>query len=288
MFNDTVPTFRFNRPRPPSPSTRPPRRNEPAKAPDGQNSAQLATKVAEADRTGAQASSRDAVAADAERFLHHAKSAGSQPLGSAGWLQRAGLNIRKASDVQHLEAIALAYATYIRINASPLHAAIMTELETLSGRKRSRMTHDLHLIVERFVSYGGETQTERLAARKLISRDVRAIQHLEAAKVLPSRVQALAATPGQGLHAWARQRAVARRVSQSPPNAIANARQAKAEAKQRALIHELSITTLRPDGTRKAQRRYVITRVLGSEIADLRARAKALMSGPTPMKISRS
>jgi len=216
------------------------------------------------------------VAADAERFLHQVQGAGSQPLNSAGWLQRAGLNIRKASDAQHLEAIALAYATYIQIGASPLRAAIMAELEILSGRKRSRTTHDLHLIVERFVSYGGETAAEWLAARKLISRDVRAIQHLESAKVLPSRVQALAATPGQGLHAWARHRAAAKRVFSSPPGAIANVRRAKAEARQRALIHEVTITTRRPDGSRKAQKRYAITGVLGAEIAGLRRRLKSL------------
>ncbi|MDP4006611.1 hypothetical protein [Methylobacterium sp. NEAU K] len=276
MLNDTVPAFRFNRPRSPSFSTLPPRRHEPAKAPDGQNAAQLATKIAEAGRTGAEAGSRDAVVADAERFLHHAKRAGTQPLGSAGWLQRTGLNIRKASDAQHLEAIALAYATYIRISTSPLRTAIMAELETLSGRKRSRTTHDLHLIVERFVSYGGETPAERLAARKLISRDVRAIQHLENAKVLPSRVQALAATPGEGLHAWARQSAVAKRVSTSPPDAVAAARQAKAEARQRALVHEVTITTRRSDGRRKGRQRFRITGVLGSEIGPLRARLRGL------------
>ncbi|MCJ2053788.1 hypothetical protein MKL01_29470 [Methylobacterium sp. J-070] len=186
------------------------------------------------------------------------------------------MNIRKASDAQHLEAIALAYATYIRISASPLQAAIMAELEILSGRKRSRTTHDLHLIVERFVSYGGETAAEQLAARKLISRDVRAIQHFETAKVLPSRVQALATTPGEGLHAWARQSAVAKRVCSFPPNAIAEARQAKAEARQRALIHEVTITTRRPDGSRKAQRRYAITGVLGIEIARLHRQLKDL------------
>jgi hypothetical protein len=43
-------------------------------------------------------------------------------------VQRAGLNIRKASDAQHLEAIALAYATYIRISTSPLNVAIMRSL----------------------------------------------------------------------------------------------------------------------------------------------------------------
>ncbi|MCJ2063324.1 hypothetical protein MKK63_11450 [Methylobacterium sp. J-088] len=224
--------------------------------------------------------------ADTERFLHQVNGPGSRSPESAGWSQRTGLNIRKASDAQHLEAIALAYATYIWISTDPLKSAIMAELETLSGRKRSRTTHDLHLIVERFVSYGGETAAERLAARKLISRDLRAIQHLEAAKVLPSRVQALAATPGEGLHAWARQRAVAKRVCSSPPGVIADARRAKAEARQRTLIHEVSITTRRPDGTRKARRRYVITGVLGPEIAGLRARAKALMSGPKPKKIS--
>jgi hypothetical protein len=86
-----------------------------------------------------EAGNREAVAADAERFLHQVRGPGSQPLDSAGWLQRAGLNIRKASDAQHLEAIALAYATYIRISASPLKAALMAELETLSERKRSAL-----------------------------------------------------------------------------------------------------------------------------------------------------
>ncbi|MDN3571313.1 hypothetical protein [Methylobacterium longum] len=186
------------------------------------------------------------------------------------------MNIRKASDAQHLEAIALAYATYVKVGASPLRDAIVDELETLSGRKRSRTTHDLHLIVERFVSYGGETPTERLAARKLISRDVRAIQHLESAKVLPSRVQALATTPGEGLHAWARQRAVAKRVCLSPSDAIAQARRSKAEARQRALIHEVSFTTRRPDGSQKAQRRFKITGVLEAEIVGLRRRVKDL------------
>jgi hypothetical protein len=104
------------------------------------------------------------VAADAVRFLHRIQGAGSQPLDSAGWLQRAGLNSRKASDAQHLEAIALACATDIQISTSPLHAAIMAELETRSGRKPSRTTHDLHLIAERFVSYGGETAAEQVTA----------------------------------------------------------------------------------------------------------------------------
>ena len=276
MLNDTVPAFRFNRPRPPSPATQPLHRHEPLRAHTEPNAAKPASEPAASDRISAEAESRDAVTADAERFLHQAKGAGSQPLGSSGWLQRTGLNIRKASDAQHLEAIALAYATYIRISGSPMHLAIMAELETLSGRKRSRTTHDLHLIVERFVSYGGETAAERLAARKLISRDVRAIQHLEAAKVLPSRVQGLAATPGQGLHAWARQRAVARRVSSSPPDAIAASRQLRVEARQRALIHEVTITTRRPDGSRKARRRYAITDVVGADIARLRRRLKGL------------
>jgi hypothetical protein len=218
------------------------------------------------------------VAADAERFLHQSRGAGSWPLDGAGWLQRAGLNIRKASDAQHLEAIALAYATYVQVSASPLRDTIMAELETVSGRKRSRTTLDLHLIVERFVSYGGETAAEQLAARKLISRDVRAIQHLESAKVLPSRVQALAATPGEGLHAWARQRAVAKRASASPTDAIAAARRAKVEARQLALIHEVTITTRRPDGSRKALRRYAITGILGTEIAGLRGRLNGLQT----------
>ena len=237
-------------------------------------------KPGERDEPPVQTGDGDTIAADAERFLHRAKGDSSRPLGSAGWLQRAGLNIRRASDAQHLEAIALAYATYIRIGRSPLQAAIVAELETLSGRKRTRTTTDLHLVVERFVSYGGESPAERLAARKLISRDGRAIQHLEAAKVLPSRVAALAATPGEGLHAWARQAAATRQASVKPPNAIATARRGRAEARQRALIHEVVLTTRRPDGTRKGRRRFRITGVLGSRLdqhqkATMAARARA-------------
>ena len=118
------------------------------------------TGLTQSGRIGTEAGSCEAVAADAERFLHQIKGVGAQPLDSAAWLQRAGLNIRQSSDAQHLEAIALTYATYNRINAIPLRAALMAELETLSGRRRSRTTHNLHLIVERFVSYGGETPTE--------------------------------------------------------------------------------------------------------------------------------
>lgn len=234
------------------------------------------TAAAETAGSSAGAGSRDAVAADAERFLQQVNGAGSQPLGTAGWLQRTGLNIRKASDAQHLEAIALAYATYIRISGRPMHLAIMAELETLSGRKRTRTTTHLHLVVERFVSYGGDSPAERLAARKLISRDVRTIQRLETAKVLPSRVQALAASPGEGLHAWAGQSAASKQASASPRNAIANARQVKTEARQRALIHEVTITTRRSDGSRKARSRYTITDVLGAEIVGLRRRLKGL------------
>ena len=276
MLSDTVPIFRFNRPRLLSPSIQSPRRSTLPKAHDGPPTAKPGIEPARSGRSIVERGNRDAVAADAERFLHQVRGTGSQPLDSAGWLQRAGLNIRKASDAQHLEAIALAYATFIRISASPLRAAIMAELETLSGRKRSRTTHDLHLIVERFVSYGGETAAERLAARKLISRDVRALQHLEAAKVLPSRVQALAATPGEGLHAWARHCAVAKRVSTHPREAIVATQRTKVEARQRALIHEMTITTRRPNGTHKARQRFRITGVLSSEIAGLRRRLKGL------------
>ena len=248
MLNDTVPAFRFNRLSPHAPF-QPPRRRASPKAPDGPTAAKAGSGSAESGSVSAEAGGRDAVAAEAERFLHQVNGVGSQPLDGAVWLQRAGLNIRKASDAQDLEVIALAHATYVQVSASPLRGAIMAELETLSGCKRSRTTHDLHLIAERFVSYGGATAAEQLAARKLISRDVRAIQHLETAKVLPSRVQALAATPGEGLHAWARQRAVAERVCLSPPSAIAAARRARAEARQRALTREVTITTRRPDGS---------------------------------------
>jgi len=140
MLNDTIPAFRFNRPRTPSPLTLSPHRPASSQASNGPAAAKPASKPGKSDRTSAGAGSRDAVAADAERFLHQVRGSASQPLDSAGWLQRAGLNIRKASDAQHIEAIALAYATYIRISTSPLKSAIMAELEISSGRKRSRTT----------------------------------------------------------------------------------------------------------------------------------------------------
>ena len=282
MQHDAVPALRFNRRRTPSTPVPSPRPRHPVIPRDEPRAANPGAKSADLNEPPAQPGDGDTIAADAERFLHRSKGNSSRPLGSAGWLQRAGLNIRRASDAQHLEAIALAYATNIRIGRSPLKAAIVAELETLSGRKRTRTTTDLHLVVERFVSYGGETPTERLAARKLISRDARAIQHLEAARVLPSRVTALAATPGEGLHAWARQNAITRRSSITPPNAIAAARRAKAEARQRALVHEVVITTRRPDGTRKARWRYAITGLVASEVAGLRARLRGLEKRSEP------
>ena len=273
-MQDTPSIFRLNRTPGPAPGIPIHSRNW-AQPRDKPSFAKPCADTPKPTKDGPTGADRSVVEADAERFLHHAKGASSQPIGSADWLKRTGLNIRRASDAQHLEAIALAYATYVRINASPLKAAIVSELEAMSGRKRSRTTTDLHLVVERFVAYGGESPAERLAARKLVSRDVRAIRHLEAASVLPSRVGALAATPGEGLHAWARQSAVTRRAT-TLPTAIQTKRQARAEARQRALIHEVTVTTRRPDGTQKARRRFRLTGLLGSDTAALRARLNGL------------
>ncbi|TXM94705.1 hypothetical protein FV232_10765 [Methylobacterium sp. WL30] len=171
-------------------------------------------------------------------------------------------------------AIAQAYAFYVQLCSNPNRAALVAELEPLSGCKRTRTTTDLHLIVERFVSYGGDTPTERLAARKLISRDVRAIQHLEATRVLPSRVQALGATTGEGLHAWARRAAAVRPARHKPTRQAAA--QNRSEQRQRALVHEVTITTRRPDGTCKRRRKVTVTGALTAEIGAVQLRVNRL------------
>lgn len=267
MSADAPPIFPLNRSRKAvfgsSPGVVRPRRDRQDHPNKGQPPAPSPAPVA------ARATSSSALMADAETFLSRNGHESTLRPGHQG-LQRAGLNVRKASDAQHLEAIACAYACYIQIIASPMHASIMAELEAASGRKRSKATHDLHIIVAHFVSYGGDTPGEQLAARKLISRDVRAIQHLKAERVLPSRVQAFGAAPGEGLHAWAR-RSAARQPARLKPSANAeNGRAARAQRRHQALIHEVVLTTRRPDGTRKSRSRFSLTGLLRSDIVALK------------------
>ena len=117
-------------------------------------------------------------------------------------------------------------------------------------------------VVHRRARYGGDTPAERLAARKLVSRDVRAIEHLHGRGVLPSAVQDLGRTPGEGLHAWAGRRA-------APRKALANA-----ERRERALVHSVEVTTRRPDGSRKGRHRF--TGVCRAEFEPLLRRLQAL------------
>jgi hypothetical protein len=121
-------------------------RREPVKAADRPTAAKPGGGTAEVKQASAATESREAVAADTELFLHQVDGAGSRPLGRARWLQRTGLNICKASDAQHVEAITLAQAANIRISGKLLRATIMAEVETLSGRKDSRTTRDVHML----------------------------------------------------------------------------------------------------------------------------------------------
>lgn len=149
-------------------------------------------------------------------------------------------------------------------------------LEATMGGKRRRATGDLHLIVARFVAYGGDTPAERLAARKLVSRDVRAIEHLHHRGVLPSAVQDLGRKPGEGLHAWAGQRAAARKPEPtvSSPDEVAALQ--RTDQRERALVHEVVVTTRRPDGTRKGERRFTVTGVSRAPFDAQLRRLKAL------------
>lgn len=218
----------------------------------------------------------DSLETDAERFLSRTCHGSPAELGARGWLRRAGLNVRRASDAQHLEAIALAYAAHLQVIASPERETIMAELASAAGTKRRRTTHDLHLLVDHFVSYGGDTPAERLAARKLVSRDVRAIEHLHRRRVRPSAVQELGRKPGEGLHAWAGRRAAERKAKPtviSPDEARALA---SAERRERALTYDVVVTTRRPDGSCKRRRCFTITGVTHDEFDVALRRMQAL------------
>lgn len=229
-------------------------------------------------RTSASSVAAD-LQADAERFLRSMNHTWPGPIGANQWLGEIAKVVRRTSKTQHLRAVALAYAVSLQLAGSPQREAMLKSLETTLGRKRSARTRSLHLVVERFIAYGADTPAEKTAARKLYSRDVRAIEHLKASSVRPSQVELLARDKGEGLDRWARcvaEPRPARRMVPSKPSISA-----KQEAYERGLRHGIVITTTKPDGTRVGRKRASITGVLKSEVADAMKGLKAIGDSDT-------
>ncbi len=121
------------------------------------------------------------------------------------WVETEALNVSKASRRQHFEAIAFAYALFIRSVRNPdFRREILPKFAAMKGRKITPQTDPLRIIVETMVTYGIQSNEERRRTRGLYSRDVQAIRYLQATGVTPSEVVRLSAGKGEGLDSWSR------------------------------------------------------------------------------------
>ncbi|MGO4524973.1 hypothetical protein AB4097_08930 [Microvirga sp. 2MCAF35] len=85
------------------------------------------------------------------------------------------------------------------------------------GKKPTKRTDALQVLVEGLISYGGNTKAEQRLARRLYNRDVQAIKHLISKKVTPSNVVAMGLMPGEGLDSWSRQNSKPRKLKKPKP-----------------------------------------------------------------------
>src|SRR4051794_40521567 len=162
------------------------------------------------DRAGR--AQNDPLVIDARRFLRGSSYISIDPDRPSDWLEATAQKIRIASDAQRLEVVAHILAIYLQVDASPDRDLLIQRYQERSSSKRTSRTHDLHLIAEQMISYGGNTKDERLAAQKLRSRDVRAIRYLMDEGVPPSEVKNLGMqNVGEGLHEWAKRFAQGRK-----------------------------------------------------------------------------
>lgn len=150
-----------------------------------------------------------AVLQDAESLLLKAFGRQSEShLPSREWiglLRTRQQDVRKISRRQHYEALALAYATYVRFEADP--EALETLVTDAASRKRSvsRKVSMLRLIIEQHITYGDATDPKQVrAAQNMYSRDEQALLSLMRRNVPASEIVALAEKPGEGMVNWSR------------------------------------------------------------------------------------
>lgn len=120
------------------------------------------------------------------------------------WINRAQVAVGKATRRQHLLGISLAYALYARVKSLPNSQSLLGTWAKEIGKKPTKRTDALHIIIASVISYGGSNPEDRAKARRLHSRDVQAIRYLISEGLSPEAVVKKGAEEGEGLDAWAR------------------------------------------------------------------------------------
>jgi hypothetical protein len=145
---------------------------------------------------------------DAAAYLFGEKSpitpALKEPSKDPEWLNSFRSNAATLSRQQHLEVVARVYALYAYLQGRPNYGHVIKKLADLIGKKPTKRTDALHVLVESMITYGGSTEAERKLARRLYYRDAQAIRHLISKGIPPSQAARKGSEKGQGLDAWSR------------------------------------------------------------------------------------
>lgn len=137
------------------------------------------------------------------------------------WVERTQHVMSKASKEQQLEVVAHAYALYASLKHAAEFGAIIEQLAQKTGKKPTKRTHPLHVIVESMIAYGGSDRRAKENARRLYSRDVQAIRWLIREDVRPCDVVSKGQEKGEGLDAWSRRYGEQRKSSVTPKSPAA-------------------------------------------------------------------
>jgi len=110
--------------------------------------------------------------------------------------------VRKSHQKYH-EAISLALALYYAAQAADDPKAALEKLVEETGQRITKSTSAAQIVVRVVIDYG-ETEEERRANRKIVSRDAAAVEHLVERGISPDQVVELGKRKGEGLEAWGR------------------------------------------------------------------------------------
>lgn len=109
--------------------------------------------------------------------------------------------VSKATNKQHIKAVAFAYSLWLKSSTNPSYRKLIEK----AWQRRSKLdkrTTPLHLLVESVVLYGDGTKKSRSDNRGLYNRDVCAIRYLHFRKIGPNEVEDYQSNGNGGLRAW--------------------------------------------------------------------------------------
>ena len=116
-------------------------------------------------------------------------------------LKKLVLAFSKATQKSHFNAIAFAFAFWVRSANNESYKAIIEQWRS-SRQKKDKRTTDLHLIVENCIVYGENSVEERRLKRGLYNRDVRAILYAADNGIAPDQFEDKVQDYGEGLRKW--------------------------------------------------------------------------------------